>query len=348
MKLDLCEKILAIITDDQKGDNNILFDMNLWDWSQGVALYGIWKYYKITGDKRYLQYLCDWFDSKMEKPLERTVNTMAPVLTLCYLYEETKNEKYLAYCEETAAWLLCEMPKTQLGGFQHITMDSENNQQLWADTVFMAVLFLAKIGAVTNNPVYIGEAKKQFMLHIRFLADRKTGLWYHGWSFETGSNFAKALWARGNCWFTISAAEIPEILDLEPWVRDLILDTYRMQAQALKKYQAPNGLWHTLVDQEDSYVEASGSAGFAYGILKGVRMGYLPKEYQSVAKQAVEGVCACIDETGMVNQVSYGTIVADTLDYYKQVALRPTGYGQNLTLMMLVELMYWEKENLTL
>ena len=38
-------QILENIINDEKNDNNILFDMDIWDWSQGVALYGIWKYY---------------------------------------------------------------------------------------------------------------------------------------------------------------------------------------------------------------------------------------------------------------------------------------------------------------
>jgi hypothetical protein len=46
--------------------------------------------------------------------------------------------------------------------------------------------------------------------------DTVTGLWFHGWEFTpekvtVGHNFAKALWARGNCWITIS---IPLFIEL--------------------------------------------------------------------------------------------------------------------------------------
>ncbi len=348
MKKELCHKILNIITEKEKQNDNILFDMDIWDWSQGVALYGMWKYFKVSNEDKYLEYLKDWFDTKIDTNINHTVNTMSPMLVLCFLYEQTRNQKYYDYCVKIANWIINEMPKTEMGGIQHITMDSDNYQQLWADTIFMTVLFLAKIGAMSGNKVYSDEAKKQFVLHIKYLADKKTGLWYHGWNFETKSNYAKALWARGNCWFTIAAAEVPEILDLEPWVKEYILDAYTQQVTSLKKYQCENGLWHTLIDHADSYVEVSGSAGFAYGILKGIRMGYLPSEYKQVAKAAVDAICAHINDDGIVGQVSYGTIVADTLDYYKNVSLKPTGYGQNLTLMMLVELLTWEKQGLRL
>ena len=339
-------QILEQIISGQKADNNILFDMDIWDWSQGVALYGIWKYYKLTGSKTCLEYLTRWFDTKIGSPIQHNVNTMAPLLTLCFLYEETGREEYMDYCKNCAEWLMEKLPRTQMGGFQHVTIDSDNNQQLWADTVFMAVLFLAKIASITGEPRYAGECKKQFLLHIRFLADKKTGLWCHGWSFERKDNFAGAFWARGNCWFTIAAAELPDLINLEKWESDLILDAYRAQADTLCRMQSPEGLWHTLVDCEDSYLEVSGSSGFVYGLLKGVRTGLLPMEYKEAALCAAEAVIGHIKPNGLVEQVSYGTIVSDTLEYYKNVPLRPTGYGQNLALMMLVELLEWDMQKI--
>ncbi len=342
----MCTQILAHIVDDQKEDNNILFDMEIWDWSQGVALYGIWKYYRLTGKGQYLDYLTRWFDTKLNRLITHNINTMAPLLTLCFLYEETGRKEYLEYCEYCADWLLDGLPRTEMGGFQHITMDSDNHQQLWSDTVFMAVLFLAKIASVTGSQRYAEECKKQFLLHIYYLADKKTGLWSHGWSFRQRDNFAGAYWARGNCWFAIAAAELPELLELEEWVSDLILGAYRLQSNTLCRYQSPEGLWHTLIDHEDAYLEVSGSSGLAYGLLKGVRAGLLSPTCQEAALKAAKAVCSHIGPDGLVGQVSYGTIVADTLDYYKNVPLRPTGYGQNLALIMLVELLVWESQEL--
>ncbi len=64
---------------------------------------------------------------------------------------------------------------------------------------------LAKIGKVLGKESYVEEAKYQFLLHIKYLYDAKTGLWFHGWTFEEGRhNFADAHWARGNCWITLA------------------------------------------------------------------------------------------------------------------------------------------------
>lgn len=336
-----CEGIISRIISPDKADNNILFNMDIWDWSQGVALYGMYKYYRLTGDHQVFSYLTDWFDAQMKREQIRNVNTMCPPLTLCCLYEETGRQAYLDFCLEWGEWVLSDMVRTDMGGIQHVTIDTMNEQQLWADTVFMTVLFLAKLSSLTGDARFAEEAKRQFLLHIHYLQDKRTGLWYHGWSFLRGDNFGNALWARGNCWFTIAASELEELMPLDGCVKDLILDAYRAQAEALCSMQDASGLWHTLIDDETSYLETSGSAGFAYGLLRGVRLGYLPERMREPACRAARAVIGQIGEDGMVQGVSYGTIVSCDLEDYRRVALRPTGYGQNLTLLMLTELMQW-------
>ena len=340
---DKCAMILDRIMSNSKDDNNSLFNMDIWDWSQGVALYGVWKHYLLTGDRRGLDYLTAWVDGKLYTVEERNVNTMAPLITLCFLHEATGKKAYLDFCLEWGEWVLEKMPPTEMGGIQHLTIDARNEQQLWADTVFMTVLFLAKLGGMSGQRRFMDEAKKQLILHIRFLACKRTGLWYHGWSFLRRDNFAGAFWARGNCWFTIAAVELEEMMPLEAWERALILDAYRAQATSLRALQDASGLWHTLVDHPDTYLETSGSAGFAYGMLKSVRLGILDESFRETAVRAARAVVRQVDGRGMVNGVSYGTVVSDDLTYYKRIPIRPTGYGQNLTLMLLTEMLEWER-----
>ena len=49
-------------------------------------------------------------------------------------------------------------PRTKEGGFQHITSDTLNEQELWDDTLFMTVLFLANMGRILNKKDYEEEA----------------------------------------------------------------------------------------------------------------------------------------------------------------------------------------------
>jgi unsaturated rhamnogalacturonyl hydrolase len=313
---------------------------HVWNWPQGVGLYGIFKFWKITNNEDAFELIKGWFDDRfIEGVPPKNVNTMAPLLTLAFLYEETRDQTYLPYLERWAEWVMYEMPRTDEDGLQHMTYGPENKNQLWDDTLMMTVLPLAKIGKLLNKPEYIEEAKKQFLIHIKYLADKKTGLWFHGWTFEEEHNYAEALWGRGNCWITIAIPELIEILDLKEgdFFREFLLSTLNKQIKALAQYQNESGLWHTLINDPTSYLEASATAGFAYGILKSIHKRYISSEYQEMADKAIRGIIREIGKDGALNKVSVGTGMGDTLEFYKEIRTTTMPYGQSLAILCLSE-----------
>jgi len=257
------------------------------------------------------------------------------------MQERTGKRSYLPYLDTWAEWVMHGLPRTEENGFQHIVFNSVNDQQLWDDTLMMSVLPLAKIGLLLDRPHYVEEAKRQFMLHVKYLADVKTGLWFHGWTFDGRHNFADALWARGNCWVTIAIPEFIELLNLPPedGLRQFLIETLETQVKALAKYQHENGLWHTLLDDPSSYLEASATAGFAYGIMKAVRKRYLDDSYEEIAINAFKAVMENVDETGELQQVSFGTPVFEDLQGYKDIPLTSMPYGQSMAILACVEFM---------
>lgn len=310
-----------------------------WEWTQGVGLYGVWKLYKETKDERYMNILTSYYERQLKIGLpSKNVNTVTPLLAMSFVAEETDNERYMEVCREWAAWIYADFPRTKEGGLQHITSDTLNEGELWDDTLFMTVLFLANMGRILGEKKYQDEAEYQFLLHIKYLTDRKTGLWYHGWSFKEKSHFAAAFWGRGNCWIT---AAIPEFLDLcpcSPSVEKFLKETWKRQAEALIQYQEPTGMWHTLIDDKTSYVESSATCGFAYGILKGAELGLAETDWVEAAFKALEPIMEYTDETGVVNQVSYGTPMGrETKDFYKEIELKPMPYGQALAILFFME-----------
>jgi len=313
---------------------------NDWEWTHGIGLYGIWKYYQQTADKRCHEIMLNWFRDRLAAgPPTKNINTVAPFLTLAYLYEEKPNPAWLPYLNEWAEWLMDGLPRTEENGFQHIVFNSVNDQQLWDDTLMMSVMPLAKIGKLLGRPHYVEEARRQFMLHIKYLVDRKSGLWFHGWTFDGRHNFANALWARGNCWVTIAIPEFIELLDLEPGdgLREFLIETHLQQIRTLLKYQDAGGLWHTLIDDPKSYLEASATAGFAYGILKSVRLELIGKEFEEAGVRAVKAVLANIAMTGELKNVSFGTPVFKDLDGYRKIPLTSMPYGQAMAILALGE-----------
>lgn len=318
-----------------------LIDINLWEWPQGVGLYGLYKYYLLSKKQGVLDFLCHWFDSRLAEGLpERNVNTTAPMLTMIGVYELTGKEEYRALCEDWSNWVMNGLLRT--GGdraFQHMITGDPNDGQILIDTLFMTVLFLAKAGMIFQRPEYVEEAKRQFLIHIKYLYDTSCGLYFHGFDFKGMHHYGGVHWARGNSWYTCGIVDFLDMvpMEAETGLREYFLDTLRAQVAALVPYQTESGLWRTVIDDEDSYVETSGTAAFAYGILKGIRCGYLPKSDYEMGMRALRGVIGQIDAEGVVQNVSYGTPVGNDAQFYKDIPVCPMTYGQALTLLLLAE-----------
>jgi unsaturated rhamnogalacturonyl hydrolase len=321
--------------------------MDNWDWYQGVALFGLYEFYRDTGDEKVLAYLIDWFDTHIAEGLpEKNINSMCPLLTLSYLYELTGNESYLALCREWAEYAMHKLPRTIEGGFQHKTIDSDNYMQLWDDTLYMTVLFIARMGVLTGNDGYIQESVRQFLVHLKYLTDLKTGLFYHGFNFDGMHHYAGALWGRGNAWYTAGLVDYLDIVDLPEGVKQFLLSSLERQARALEQYQDESGMWHTLINDPDSYLESSATAGFSYGLLKAARMGYIDRRFAQCGLRGLTAIWQRIDENGILTQVSGGTCLRDSLDYYRNIRLSAQPYGQSMALLLLLEALQWTEKTL--
>lgn len=337
--LEISQRVLGKLQHNRgTGDIHDHLTLDTWEWPQGVAVYAMYKLYKATGNKQTLEDMRAWYARHLAKGLpSKNVNTMAPMLGMTLLYKETGDETYRPIIEEWSQWVMTQMPRTQEGGLQHITSDDVNEQQLWDDTLYMTCLFLYQAGDALGREDMKQEAEYQFLLHIKYLHSPKTGLWYHGYCFQGRHHFGQAYWGRGNSWFTACAVDFAEWIPDGP-VRRLILNTWQEQCKALLSVQDPeSGLWHTLLDQPDSYLETSASAAIAYGLLKGSRLGLLDEDCRAAGEKALQGVIAQVAEDGTVQGVSYGTPMGWTQDFYRTVPIQPTAYGQGLTFLMLTE-----------
>ena len=141
---------------------------------------------------------------------------------------------------------------------------------------------------------------------------------------------------------TVAIPDFIELLGLPETdgLRMFLTTSLVAQIDALVKHQDPQtGMWHTLIDDPTSYLEASATAGFAYGIAKALRMRLVPREerYMNAARKAMEGVLANISEEGELRQASFGTPVFDDLEGYKKIPLTSMPYGQSLALLALTE-----------
>lgn len=324
------------------------FGIKEWDWPQGVGLYGLWKIMKIKNREEYRDFLYGWFKDNIKEGLpSKNINTTTPLLTLVELNEEEQDPEFEQLCLKWADWLMNGLPRTSEGGFQHVTSANGdrlgvrlNENEMWIDTLFMTVLFLNRMGQKYKRQDWIDESIHQVLMHIKYLCDKETGLFYHGWTFYKRNNFGGIFWCRGNSWFTLGILDYMDMFQgtMNAGVKTFILDTYKDQVAKLKELQDPEtGLWHTVLTDPDSYLETSGTAAITAGILKGIRYGILDDSYLPCAVKAIDGILNNIDEDGTVLGVSGGTGMGCHADHYKNILIAPMAYGQSLTLLALAE-----------
>lgn len=321
------------------------FGIKEWDWPQGVGLYGLLKVMKAKKNSEYEAFLCQWFKENIKAGLpSKNINTTTPLLTLATLNETIQDKEFEKLCLTWADWLMECLPRTKEGGFQHVTSANGDRQgvrlnenEMWIDTLFMTVLFLNKMGQTYNRQDWIDESIHQVLLHIKYLYDKESGLFYHGWTFNERNNFGGVFWCRGNSWFTVGILEYIEFFQgtLNAGVKQLIVDTYKAQVNKLMQLQSKSGLWHTVLDDPTSYEEVSGSAAIAAGILKGIRMGILDDRCKVCADKAINAIMKNIEEDGTVANVSGGTGMGYNKEHYKNILIAPMAYGQSLTILAL-------------
>ncbi|RWB34853.1 MAG: glycoside hydrolase family 105 protein [Mesorhizobium sp.] len=321
---------------DGTAGDYISFDS--WEWPQGVGLYGLVCLWRHNRDPKLLKTIENWYERHLRAGLPpMNINTTAPMMALALLWGETRDPRWETALGQWAERLLRDMPRTPEGGFQHNVSDKINDDELWDDTLFMAGLFLALYGRAAGRQSCVDEAVRQFLVHARYLADPKTGLWFHGWTFAGRHNFARALWARGNAWITVGILDLIENGGIGKPVEAYLLGVLEAQIEALLRLQAPSGAWHTLLDDPTSYEEMSATAGIGYGLMKAARIGIGPKACGPAGLRALDAVLASIDENGVLGNVSYGTRMGHDLQFYRDIPIQPTGYGQALAILCLTE-----------
>jgi len=198
---------------DAAGDtDDILFDER--DWQVGVGLYGQFRDAERRGDTAGMAALERWYDWQITRGLPpRQINSTAPMLALALPSARNNRPDWRALCEDWANWLVNDLPRCAEGGFEHVVKEGRYPGEMWDDTLFMAVLFLAASGRSFDRPDWVSEAQYQFLTHIRHLSDPATALFFRGWCDHGRHNSARAIRARGNAWVNIA---IPELCAIAP------------------------------------------------------------------------------------------------------------------------------------
>ncbi|WP_019914189.1 glycoside hydrolase family 88/105 protein [Paenibacillus sp. HW567] len=323
----------------QRHQGNWGMDIGHWDWVPGVGLISLLEYGAVSGQGKVVDYLLRWVNRNKHKAEGvKVINSLAPFALFPELYRLTGDRWLLQKAVSTADWMLSAAPKTREGALEHtVTENVDFPEQVWADTVYMAGLFLARLAGLTREARLADAALEQTLLHLRLLQDPATGLLFHGWNSREGNHMSAVRWARANAWITLAVPQIVTELQGVTEVPDELYSRYASLAAGLQSNQAANGLWHTVLDRPDFVQETSGSAGIACGFIKGVKCGMLEPSYLDNAELTVKAILPLIAADGEVSGVSGGTPVMPSAEAYNEIAVYPTLYGQGLVMQLLTQ-----------
>jgi len=317
------------------------FGMKQWDWPQGVGLFGLSLAERYLENNGYKEYIENWYQERLKEGLPcKNINTTAPLISLMeFDFAKDLSEEWINWIENQAS-------RTSEGGLQHDTTGRNKeerlikNQEIWVDTLFMTNLFIAKMGVKYNDDLWKNESLYQLLLHTKYLHDKKTNLFFHGWSFERQNNFGDVLWCRGNGWVTTA---IPLTLNtlgesVPMVIKEHLLNYYKNQVDSLLNnyLDRTEYMWRTVLTNDNSYFETSGSSGILAGIYLGIKFGYLDKdEYLPLCNQILYRLLKKIDDKGNVLDVSAGTPIMESEEEYMKIIKAPLAYGQALMLLLL-------------
>lgn len=306
-----------------------------WDWSAGVALFGLAEAADALGDPAIEAFLEAWFERAAAGRRLGSVNHVCPANAVLRLALRTGKPEAEAVCTEYADWCMGAALRTSSGGWAHVWEggDPDYRHQLWIDTVFMAVVFLARLGTVRGDAALIGEARRQLELHLECLHDPSTGLFYHAHHCGTGRSLGEH-WGRGNGWMVASLAELLALLPTAGEGLGRAHSRFRAAMEAAHARRAEGGLLRTLPLVPEAYPETTGSALFAYAALRGWEQGLLDGRFLAWGLQLAGTVASGVDAAGAVAQCSYGTN-PEARSVYLGLPYCQSLYADGIVLMLL-------------
>ena len=279
-----------------------------WNYIDGCMIKAIIELFLITRNHRYLDF-ADAFtgrfvreDGSIESydPKEYNLDHVNAGKTLFDLYKLTGKEKYRR-AMDTVYSQLKEQPRTSTGNFWHKKIYPH---QIWLDGLYMAQPFYMQYEAEYNGCKNCEDSYQQFLQVYGRMRDPLNGLYYHAYDdsrqmfwCDKVTGLSENFWLRAMGWYAMALIDTMEVMPESMACQKARLNTiYKELIDAMLPYQdQATGMWYQVVNRggiAPNYLEESGSAIFAYAIMKSVRLHYLPEEYFKYGQKAFDGICS--------------------------------------------------------
>ena len=278
-----------------------------WDYIDGCMIMALLEIYSTTGEQKYLDF-ADYYedfrihdDGTIDGYDINTYNCdeLNGGKNLFTLYKLTKKEKYKKALDKLYEQVK-NQPRTKEGNFWHKRIYPN---QVWLDGLYMAQPFYMEYETTFNGCKNVDDIYNQFFNVEKIMKDPETGLYYHGYDSSKSifwadkqTGLSQNFWLRALGWFSMALLDTlnkaPD-RECENWkkLKTIFIDL----CESMLKFQDESGMWYQVPNypkKGKNYLETSGSAIYAYSLLKGFRTGILQdKKFQDAGIKAFEGIC---------------------------------------------------------
>ncbi len=337
-----------------------------WNYPIGVTLYGLYRAGKLLGREDITEYvkkhisLCVscleyalWdkatygYPNVDSKLVNMTMLDDCGSLgsTMLEVYKDTNDEKYLELAKKIADFMENKIERREDGAFYR-KQTGVHYMTMWADDLYMSTPFLTRFYEITGDEKYLYDAAKQFVLFKKYLYMNDKNLMSHVYDFKFNTkNYIP--WGRGNGWVMFSLTELLEKMPSDFEMRAEIEEFFREMSEGVLNVQGESGLWHQVLDDEESYEETSCTAMFTYAFSRGVRLGLYKdnEKYIEAAKKGWHGIERnSVDSEGNVFGVCWGSQYSFQKEYYTKKLLTAKNDTHGIGIVMLAGI---ELENMT-
>jgi len=333
-----------------------------WEYWNGVLNTGMLELYKLTKEEKYKEYargnyafIFDNYETLKKLDSEKQIGWdiyqlyKMEILDHCgsmasgliEVYKIDKRKDYLSYLNTVSDHMLSKELRLSDGTFAR---NRPYDKTVWLDDLYMSVPFLARMGDLTGDRKYFDFAAKQVKQFTKYLYDENSGLYFHCY-YDDIKEQGVAHWGRANGWSIVAQANLLEFLPKDHPDRPELLRIFKQQILGLARYQSETGLWHQILDRNDSYLETSCTAMFTYAVAKGVNEGWIEPRYKTIAEEGWKGIASMINKIGQVENICVGTGTSTAMiHYYKRPVSLNDIHGLGAVLLAGVEVMKLPKD----
>lgn len=278
-----------------------------WNYIDGCMIKAVIELYHLTKNKRYLEF-ADEFISYFVRE-DGTIDSYSPEKynlddvnagkTLFDLYKLTGREKYRRAIDTIYSQLKGQ-PRTSTGNFWHKQIYPS---QIWLDGLYMAQPFYMEYEVQYNNCKNCLDSYEQFLNVYKLMRNPLNGLYYHAYDdsrrmfwCDKVTGLSGCTWLRAMGWYAMALIDTMEVMPSSLSAeKENLKRIYKELIDAMLPYQdEETGMWYQVVNYggiKPNYLETSGSAIFAFSILKSVRLGLLDSSYLAAGQRAFDGIC---------------------------------------------------------